>query len=41
MNFKVLFLVIALASQTYCGPLAAGICYAGEFHILTKIIGIR
>lgn len=29
MNIKVLILVIALLSQTYAGPVGAGICYAG------------
>lgn len=30
MNVKVLILVLALLSQTYAGPIGAGICYAGK-----------
>lgn len=34
MNVKVILLIFALASQAYpttAGPIAAGICYAGNF----------
>lgn len=34
MNVKIILLILALASQTYAGPIGAGICYAGELKLI-------
>lgn len=38
MNYKVVLLALALLSQCVsAGPVGAGICYAGKFHIYLRI----